>query len=229
MIFLKHFLNTYHFILFSKNRGLPGLRNFLNSYRFRIPKTVTVLEITIFKKFKNGIFRSPWPFTSLLLCTGDLEHGAEIYLLYEDDYQHNNDLDYFKIKLAYNGIHHYLPVIPKDLTNYFDAHQNAMYFLKNAKSALKNFHSQLPQNSSYQKLVKIGYLALTSTATVLTGCNPHTGTTGTAGAASPAVFDFPSDEPLPSKGGRKRKKPDATTASTSQELPGEQEEEEGEL
>ena len=156
---------------------------------------------------------------------GDLEHGAEIYLLHEDDYQHNNDPDYFKIKLAYNGIHHYLPVIPKGLNNYFDAHQNAMYFLKNARSALKNFHSQLPQDSSYQKLVKISYLALTSTATVLTGCNPHTGTTGTAGAASPAVFDFPSDEPLPSKGGRKRKKPDATAASTSQELPGEQEEE----
>ena len=166
---------------------------------------------------------------SIPTCAGDLEHGAEIYLLHEDDYQHNNDPDYFKIKLAYNGIHHYLPVIPKGLNNYFDAHQNAMYFLKNARSALKNFHSQLPQNSSYQKLVKISYLALTSTATVLTGRNPHTGTTGTAGAASPAVFDFPSDEPLPSKGGRKRKKPDATAASTSQELPGEQEEEEGEL
>ena len=78
--------------------------------------------------------------------------------------------------------------------------------------------------------MKIGYLALTSTATVLTGCNPHMGTTGTAGAASPAVFDFPSDEPLSSKGGRKRKKPDPTAASTSQELPeGEQEEEEGDL
>ena len=91
-------------------------------------------------------------------------------------------------------------IIPKGLTNYFDAHQNAMYFLKNARSALKNVHTQLPTGSSYQKLVKISYLSLTSTATVLTGCNPHTGTTGTAGAASPAVFDFPSDEPLSSKG-----------------------------
>ena len=161
---------------------------------------------------------------------GDLEHGAEIYLLHEDDYQHNNNPDYFKIKLAYNGIHHYLTVIPKGLNNYFDSHQNAMYFLKNARSALKNFHSQLPQGSNYQKLVKISYLALTSTATVLTGCNPHTGTTGTAGAASPAVFDFPSEELLPSKGGRKRKKADPSAASTSQQLPGEEEEEEeGEL
>ena len=161
---------------------------------------------------------------------GDLEHGAEIYLLHEDDYQHNNNPDYFKIKLAYNGIHHYLPVIPKGLNNYFDSHQNAMYFLKNARSALKNFHSQLPQGSNYQKLVKISYLALTSTATVLTGCNPHTGATGTTGAASPAVFDFPSEELLPSKGGRKRKKADPSAASTSQQLPGEEEEEEeGEL
>ena len=105
-----------------------------------------------------------------------------------------------------------------------------MYFLKNARSALKNVHTQLPTGSSYQKLVKISYLALTSTATVLSGCNPHTGTIGTAGAASPAVFDFPSDEPLSSKGGRKRRKPDDTVASTSQELPeGEEEEEQDDL
>ena len=62
----------------------------------------------------------------ILTQAGYLEHGAEIYLLHEDDYQHNNDPDYFKIKLADNGIHHYLPIIPKGLTNYFDAHQNAM-------------------------------------------------------------------------------------------------------
>ena len=101
-----------------------------------------------------------------------------------------------------------------------------MYFLTDARSALKNFHTQLPTGSSYQKLVKISYLALTSTATVLTGCNPHTGTTGTAGAVSPAVFDFPSDEPLSSKGGRKRRKPDA---SPSQELPEGEEEEQDDL
>ena len=80
---------------------------------------------------------------SIPTWAGDLKHGAEIYLLHEDDYQHNNDPDYFRIKLAYIGIHHYLPIIPKGLTNYFDSHQNAMYFLKNARSALKNFHTQL--------------------------------------------------------------------------------------
>ena len=58
---------------------------------------------------------------SIPTWAGDLEHGAEIYLLHEDDYHHNNDPDYFKIKLAYNGIHHYLPIIPKGLTNYFDS------------------------------------------------------------------------------------------------------------
>ena len=51
-------------------------------------------------------------------------------------------------------------------------------------------------------------------------------TTGTAGAASPAVFDFPSDEPLSSKGGRKRKRPQASVASTSLEQPEEEQEEE---
>ena len=40
---------------------------------------------------------------SIPMQAGDLEHGAEIYLLHEDDYQHYNDPDYFKIKLAYNG------------------------------------------------------------------------------------------------------------------------------
>ena len=50
------------------------------------------------------------------------------------------------------------------------------------------------------------------------------------GAASPAVFDFPSDEPLSSKGGRKRKKTDDTVASTFQQLPeGEEEEEQDDL
>ena len=42
---------------------------------------------------------------------GDKEHGAEVICLHEDDYNHQEDPDFFSIKLAYNGIHHYLPIV----------------------------------------------------------------------------------------------------------------------
>ena len=110
------------------------------------------------------------------------------------------------MKLAYNGVHHYLPIINKGLTDYFDAYNNAMHFTRNARSALKNFHNLLSTGSTYQQLVKIGYKALTSTTTVLSGCNPHTGTTGTTGAATPAIFNFPVEPPPPPRVGRKRRR-----------------------
>ena len=33
-------------------------------------------------------------------CSGDKEHSAEVIYLHEEDYEHDNDPDYFKIKLA---------------------------------------------------------------------------------------------------------------------------------
>ena len=46
-------------------------------------------------------------------CSWDKEHGAEVICLREDDYEHDNDPDYFQIKLAYNNVHHYMPIVPK--------------------------------------------------------------------------------------------------------------------
>ena len=129
-------------------------------------------------------------------------------------------------------MHHYLPIINKGLTNYFDAYNNAMHFTRNARSALKNFHGQLPTGSTYQQLVRIGYKALTATTTVLSGCNPHTGTTGTAGAATPAVFNFPVEPPPPPRVGRKRSRgvtpgPSSSGGAVGGEGPEEEEGEEG--
>ena len=47
--------------------------------------------------------------------TGDKEHGAEVICLHEDDYNHQGDPDFFPIKLAYNGIHHYLPIVQRSV------------------------------------------------------------------------------------------------------------------
>ena len=53
-------------------------------------------------------------------CSGDKEHGAEVICLHEDDYEYDNDPDYFKIKLAYNNVHHYMPIVPKAISSFLD-------------------------------------------------------------------------------------------------------------
>ena len=57
--------------------------------------------------------------------SGDKEHGAEVICLHEEDYEHDNDPDYFKIKLAYNNVHHYMPVVPKAISAFLDDYNTA--------------------------------------------------------------------------------------------------------
>ena len=58
-------------------------------------------------------------------CSGDKEHGAEVICLHEDDYEHDNDPDYFKIKLAYNNVYHYMPIVPKAISSFLDDYNTA--------------------------------------------------------------------------------------------------------
>ena len=98
-------------------------------------------------------------------CQGAVEYGAEVYSLHEDDFNHNFEVDYFKIKLGYNGIHHYFPIIPKGVMQYFDAYNSAMYFTKNARKTLKSLSEQAPPDSNFRKLVFIAYEGLMATTT----------------------------------------------------------------
>lgn len=157
--------------------------------------------------------------------SGDMEHGAEIYILSDDDIPYLNNKEYFKIKLAYNGHNHYVPVVPKDVSGFLDQHNNARYYIQEAKKAVQKLSSHLPKESNYRGLVDIGFKALTATATTFSKFNPLLGTTGTAGAATPADFGFPvsgspGQHPPPSK---KRK-----TAASQPEEEEEEEEDEGE-
>ena len=69
------------------------------------------------------------------------------------------------------------------------------------------------KESNYYKLVSCAHEAMSSTTTVLSGCNIITGATGTATAAE--AFNFPAPQPLP-PGSKKRKV--AVSAGPSQVL-----------
>ena len=111
----------------------------------------------------------------------------------------------FRIKLAYNGVHHYIPIVPSYVVSYLEACGHVRYYTKGARDAVKLLMSHLPKNSNYYKLVSCAYEASVCTTTVLSGSNNLTGKTGTAGAASAAeAFSFPTVQP--SSSGMKRKR-----------------------
>ena len=50
---------------------------------------------------------------------GQLNMGLKCIHSMKMTSNHNFEVDYFKIKLGYNGIHHYFPIIPKGVMQYF--------------------------------------------------------------------------------------------------------------
>ena len=139
----------------------------------------------------------------------------------EDVGKDEEDPNYFPIKLAYNKVHHYLPIVPENIFIYLEAYNNATYFTRQARESLKSFRNTLPIESNYYKLVDCAYTAAINTTTVLSGCNIISGTTGTAGATSAAeVFNFPSVESASSKKKRKTAVAPAAPLPTLSSAPG---------
>ena len=139
----------------------------------------------------------------------------------EDVGKDEEDPNYFPIKLAYNKVHHYLPIVPENIFIYLEAYNNATYYTRQAREALKSFRNTLPIESNYYKLVDCAYTAAINTTTVLSGCNIISGTTGTAGATSAAeVFNFPSVESGSSKKKRKTAVAPAAPLPTLSSAPG---------
>ena len=134
--------------------------------------------------------------------SGVYEDGAEVYLLSDEDMQHNFRKDFFQIKLGYNGIHHYFPIIPKGIMQFMDSVNSVTHHSVNLRKVLKALSDQSPRDTPFQKLVSIAHQNLVATTTVLSGLNPLTGATGTACTATPADFGFPvgSTEPSSSSG-----------------------------
>ena len=125
--------------------------------------------------------------------------------LNEEDLGQEEDPTYFKVKLAYNGIHHYIPIVPSNIVDYFEAVGQVKDYTRGARDSLKLLMGYLPKTSNYYKLVECAYAASISTTTVLSGINPLTGATGTAGAATPAeIFGYPVPE-KPSSSSKRRK------------------------
>ena len=126
------------------------------------------------------------------------------------------DPNYFGVKLAYNGIHHYMPIVPSCIVTYLEVQGHVKYYTKGCRDSLKLLKNHLPKESNYYKLVSCAHEAMSSTTTVLSRCNIITGATGTAGAATAAeAFNFPAPQPLP-PGSKKRKV--AVSAGPSQVL-----------
>ena len=67
---------------------------------------------------------------------GDQEHGGEVYFLHEDDVGSLEDQAYFKVKLAYNGTNHYIPIVPRSSQDFLDYDHEAKYYIKQSKDAL---------------------------------------------------------------------------------------------
>ena len=159
---------------------------------------------------------------------GDKEHGAEVVCLHEDDNNHQGDPDFFPIKLAYNGIHHYLPIVQRSVCTFLDDYNSAMYHIKNARYKLKKLNGHMPEGCTLAKVVKIAYTTSVTTAEVLNGCNPLLGTTGAEGAAPITLFDFPKPTPEEPSSGRKRKRATAAASVQSTSTPAGDDPEEGE-
>ena len=106
----------YHFVLTKR-------------YRFGI---LTVFAPSLFQ-VKMGIYRPKVVMKSKATRSGDREHGAEVICLHEEDYSHQGDPDFFPIKLAYNGIHHYLPIVKRSVATFLDDYNSAIYHIINAR------------------------------------------------------------------------------------------------
>ena len=130
--------------------------------------------------------------------SGEFKDGAEVYLFSDEDLNHNFAKDIFQIKLGYNGIHHYFPIVPKGVMQFFAAFNSVTHYSINLRKVLKSLSNQAPRDSNFQKLVSIAHQNLVATTTVLSGLNPLTGATGTARTATPADFGF-SVPPEPGK------------------------------
>ena len=165
--------------------------------------------------------------------SGEFEDGAEVYLLSDEDLNHNFAKDFFQIKLGYNGIHHYFPIVPKGVMQFFDAFNSVTHYSINLRKVLKSPSDQAPRDTNFQKLVSIAHQNLVAT-TVLSGLNPLTGATGTARTATPADFGFPvAPEPgKPSsssgKSSGKKRRLDPASETYQQDEKAEQEEQEEE-
>ena len=91
------------------------------------------------------------------------EHGAEMIYLNEEDLGQEEDPTYFKVKLAYNGIHHYIPIVPSNIVDYFEAVGQVKDYTRGARDSLKLLMGYLPKTSNYYKLVECAYAASIST------------------------------------------------------------------
>ena len=134
-----------------------------------------------------------------------------MYFLHEDDVSSLEDQSYFKIKLAYNGTNHYIPIVPRASQDFLDYDHEARYYIKQSRDALYKLSTALPPDSRYKSLVDIAYKASQSTCDILLGNNPLTGATRAVGPAEPALFKFPGYNE--GSAAPKRKRPTATVTS----------------
>ena len=105
--------------------------------------------------------------------SGEFEDGAEVYLLSDEKLNHNFAKDFFQIKLGYNGIHHYFPIVPKGVMQFFDAFNSVTHYSINLRKVLKSLSDQAPSDTNFQKLVSIAHQNLVATTTVLSGLNSN--------------------------------------------------------
>ena len=116
--------------------------------------------------------------------SGEFEDGAELYLLTQEDHEHNFQKDFFPIKLGYNGIHHYFPVVPKGIMQFLDAYNSVKFHATNLKKVLKALNDQSPRDTNFQKAVQQTLENLITTTAVINSLNPLTGAAGAATTAS---------------------------------------------
>ena len=83
------------------------------------------MHTLIFSWIKMAIYRPKVVQKSKSMHSGDKEQGAEVICFHEDDYEHDNDPDYFKIKLAYNNVQHYMPIVPKAISSFLGDYNTA--------------------------------------------------------------------------------------------------------
>ena len=89
--------------------------------------------------------------------SGEFEDGAEVYLLSDEDLNHNFVKDFFQIKLGYNCIHHYFPIVPKGVMQFFHAFNSVTHYSINLRKVLKSLSNQAPSDTNFQKLVSIAH------------------------------------------------------------------------
>ena len=77
--------------------------------------------------------------------TGSVEHGAELYYLSDEDVgKEEEDPTYFKIRLAYNGIHHYCPIVQCNVVPFLDAWGHAVHLYQRLKGLFESIKGPPP-------------------------------------------------------------------------------------